>query len=135
MTGHKFITTFFILVLLATQVSRGAFYANGDFLKPLKLWKTWYDSGQTLKIKDKEWQEVTNAIGYVLGSADQFNASHDAFFKTGLTQLKQPWQLPKNVHRDQILLIYIDWLDKNPAQLHYSAASGIGLALFEAFPQ
>ena len=131
----KFITTFFILALLTTQVSRAAFYTNGDLLKPLKLWKAWYDSGQTLEIRDEKWQRVISVIGYVLGSVDQFNSSHEAIFKTGLTQREQPWQIPKHVGRDQILLIYIDWLEKNPDSLHFTAASGIGLALFEAFPQ
>jgi len=45
-----------ILVLSTTQVSgHGAFKSNASLYESLKLWKAWYDSGQTIRISDERW--------------------------------------------------------------------------------
>jgi len=53
----------------------------------------------------------------------------------GFAKTKQPWSTPKGTNTTQILLIYLDWLEKNPASHHYTAVSGIATSLFEAFPK
>ena len=66
-------------------------------------------------------------IGYMAGVKETASGWHQA------TE-KQPYCIPEAAESDQLIRVVVKFLENNPAQLHYSAATLVQTAFAEAFP-